>query len=304
MGVVTPRTSRLTRRRRCRRPSNRRARRPAERGAAQARNPEVGSSFAPAVARGPWWTNYDNLFWDKALKDLGLASVRSLGWNLGTLREIGGGLGADLPAAVRGGRGFTPRMAHTMALPMVTGLFGGIYHYLATGTAPEELKDYFFPKTGNVRPNGTDDRISLPTYMRDVYAVGRHPVDTAKHKLNPVLATLGEMLDNQDFYGAAIRNPDDPLVQQALDAAQHVGSAFVPFSVRGFMEGKQAASSTSGALQGVIGLTPAPSAMTRTSEEQADIERRGMRQSLRKKARNDDAPSAVERLREYVSGAR
>ena len=44
--------------------------------------------------------------------------------------------------------------------------------------------------------------------------------------------------------------------------------------------------------------------MTRTLEEQADIERRVMRQALRKKARNDGAPSAVERLREYVSGAR
>jgi hypothetical protein len=38
--------------------------------------------------------------------------------------------------------------------------------------------------------------------------------------------------------------------------------------------------------------------MTRTSEEQADIERRVMRQFLRKKQRNDEAPSAVERLRE------
>jgi hypothetical protein len=108
------------------------------------------------------------------------------------------------------------------------------------------------------------------------------------------------VLDNQDFYGGAIRNPDDPLVQQALDEAQHVAGAFLPFSVRGFLQGKQAAGSTAGAWQGVIGLTPAPSAMTRTSEEQADLERRGMRQALRKKARNDEAPSAVDRLWEYI----
>jgi hypothetical protein len=37
--------------------------------------------------------------------------------------------------------------------------------------------------------------------------------------------------------------------------------------------------------------------MTRTSEEQADIERRVMRQSLRKKARNDEAPGPIDRLR-------
>jgi hypothetical protein len=34
---------------------------------------------------------YDNLFWDKTLKDLAMASVRSVGWNLGTIRELGGG---------------------------------------------------------------------------------------------------------------------------------------------------------------------------------------------------------------------
>jgi hypothetical protein len=46
-----------------------------------------------------------------------------------------------------------------------------------------------------------------------------------------------------------------------------------------------------------LGLDVPPPAMTRTSEEQADIERRVMRQSLRKKARNDEAPGPIDRLR-------
>ena len=37
--------------------------------------------------------------------------------------------------------------------------------------------------------------------------------------------------------------------------------------------------------------------MTRTPEQQAEIERRGFRQALRKKARNDEAPGPIERLR-------
>lgn len=35
---------------------------------------------------------YDNLFWNKSAKDIGMVMTRSLGWNLGTVREIGGGL--------------------------------------------------------------------------------------------------------------------------------------------------------------------------------------------------------------------
>ena len=33
---------------------------------------------------------YDNLFWQKTLKDILMASTRSVGWNLGTWRELGG----------------------------------------------------------------------------------------------------------------------------------------------------------------------------------------------------------------------
>jgi hypothetical protein len=35
---------------------------------------------------------YDNLFWNRAVKDLAMASVRSVGWNLGSVREMGGGV--------------------------------------------------------------------------------------------------------------------------------------------------------------------------------------------------------------------
>ncbi|MBF0456731.1 MAG: hypothetical protein HQK99_02430 [Nitrospirae bacterium] len=35
---------------------------------------------------------YDNIFWNKVFKDLLMASVRSVGWTGGTIREIGGGL--------------------------------------------------------------------------------------------------------------------------------------------------------------------------------------------------------------------
>jgi hypothetical protein len=36
---------------------------------------------------------YDNLFMNRTAKDLAMLTVRSVGWNIGTLREIGGGIG-------------------------------------------------------------------------------------------------------------------------------------------------------------------------------------------------------------------
>ena len=84
---------------------------------------------------------YDNLFWNKTLKDLAFISTRSVGWNLGSVREIGGG-GVDAVKAVadmaRGRKPeLTTRMAYTIAMPIITALYGAILtlyaHDLAKG---------------------------------------------------------------------------------------------------------------------------------------------------------------------------
>jgi hypothetical protein len=126
----------------------------------------------------------------------------------------------------------THRMAYAVAMPVMAGLLGGIIHTLLTGKHPEELKDWFFPKTGEKDKDGHDVRLSLPSYMKDVYAYGQNPGATLKNKVHPMLNSIMEMLANQDFYGTKIRNEDDSYVQQALDLAKHAGSAFTPFGVR------------------------------------------------------------------------
>ena len=99
---------------------------------------------------------YDNLFWHRATKDMAMASVRSVGWNLGTAREVGGGIFdlAEAPArALRGERAMTHKMAYIVALPAVVALYGSMYQYLRTGSGPTSLKDAFYPRTGNVNPD-------------------------------------------------------------------------------------------------------------------------------------------------------
>jgi hypothetical protein len=214
---------------------------------------------------------YDNLFWNKAAKDLSMASTRSLGWNLGTIREIGGA-GFDVAAQVgnmlRGKRpGVTYRMAYTMALPIVVGIMGGMLMYLFTGKRPQELKDYFYPQTGNTDENGNPERVQLPSYMKDVFAYSSHPATTLSHKTHPLLNLLVEMLQNEDYYGVKIRNEDDPLMQQALDELQHVGKGFLPFGVRGYQQEAERNSPISKRLLPFVGVTPAPTDVNRSKAE-------------------------------------
>jgi hypothetical protein len=91
---------------------------------------------------------YDNLFWDRTVKDVAQLSVRSVGWNLGTLREGGGGL-VDL-ARMRGKGSDThelsERASYLIMLPVVLAIMGAIATYLLSGRAPEGVARLLLPR--------------------------------------------------------------------------------------------------------------------------------------------------------------
>ncbi len=223
---------------------------------------------------------YDNVFWNRTFKDVLMAGVRSVGWNLGTIRELGGGV-KDVPRAL-GGKGLSPRLAYLIALPMGTAFYAAVYQYLATGKGPEELMDLVAPKTGKTRKDGTPDRVQLPSYMRDLTHLAnradegplrwvRNAWDMGKGKINPALGIVAQMLDNKDYQGADISNPNDPAVKQSLDTLKHLGLSFESFSLRNIRHGLKEGSVSEG-LQGMIGITPAPSRVVHTSQQQRAAE--------------------------------
>lgn len=249
------------------------------------RNPDISHEQLRGIAQKAWDSVdnrmgqlvYDNLFWHRTTKDLAMASVRSLGWNLGTIREIGGGV-KDVMGNVQDMiHGKAPqvsyRTAYVMALPIVTGLYGAIYQYLHTGQGPQEVKDYFFPKNGAIDNKGQPARISLPTYMKDIYHYTQNPVQTVLNKFSPVNNAVMEMMLNRDFYGTQIRNADDPIMQQIFDEVKFAGGQFEPFGFRNL--GKDTRTSAGSKVEPFIGITPAPFDvnMTKAEREAYEIEK-------------------------------
>lgn len=250
---------------------------------------------------------YDNLFWHTALKDLGMASVRALGWNIGSLREAGGVPGAQLRAlgllpgggfGGKGGGGKRPtrlvdvgvgpdgepqfaedkepwlhrKAAWLMATVFIYGLAGAIYQYLHTGKGPTELKDYYFPHNGD-----GETRVSIPGYPKDWYSFGHRlpgsAIDTAKHKLNPLLGLLADVLTNQDYFGTAVRNPDDPFLEQLKDLTSYIGDQFQPMSVKNFRarrDDEQLSGKSTGVNAGesFFGVNRAPASVSRSEAEE------------------------------------
>ena len=94
--------------------------------------------------------------------------------------------------------------------------------YVLTGVWPEDDKDYFFPKTGGKNPDGTDERLTLPTYAKDWFAYGTQPIKTVTHKAHPLWGIIGDLAKNKDFFNVEISKSDDPIINQMYDKAKHV----------------------------------------------------------------------------------
>ncbi len=252
--------------------------------------------------------SYDNLMWNKIAKDLGMLTIRSVGWKLGTLREIGGGakdwLSFINEARKSGERAeFTHRMAYTVAMPLVVGTIGAITNYILVGlndprakddpsiAHPQSWKDYLAPRTGLKDQYGHDERIWFPSYMKDVYHFSADgPAKYAQSSLHPLISTITDMWNNRDFYGAEIYNHEDPLVSQLMDVMGYTAEQFVPLSLRN--ETREGADDQPAYLKAgvAVGITPAPASIKRSETENYAasllIQQPGG-SSIRKKAESD-----------------
>jgi hypothetical protein len=182
-----------------------------------------------------------------------------------------------------------------------------------TGKKPREKKDYFYPQTGGTDEHGDPERIMLPTYMKDIYPIlsQRNAKESAKtaltmasHKLHPFLTTIAEMLQNKDYYGTEIRHPDDPFIQQAKDAAEHISESFIPFGFRGVIRERERGGSISKQVLPMVGVTPAPRAINQTEAEKMirEFEQESRPQGTRTKAEAERGRLKSQAVRAVAAG--
>lgn len=219
--------------------------------------------------------NYDNLFWNKTFKSANMLAWRAVGWNLGTLREIGGAVTQDTYRAIkapfkfeRGQDGkyhysgempdLTPKMRYTIAMLFTVAAVGGIYQYLHTGKWPDEIKDYFWPENGAKNANGDAERVQFPTYMKDGYGYSQSPIQTVANKMSPEAATIIELLQNRDYYGDMIRNPHDNLPMQLKQLGLFIGTQLTPFSITNAKKLAEDNADTEQKGESFLGITRAP----------------------------------------------
>jgi hypothetical protein len=263
---------------------------------AQSEMERVGPNATPEQVRSALARAADNVedrmgqltysiqFYNRMAKDLALISFRAFGWQLGKYRALAGAT-ADTAAAIKQmatGKApdVTHRMTYAVALPLGVAAIGGILHYLLTSRRPDDWIDYFHPATGKIDSNGNEQRLSLPTYLKDIESDARGlrggwesggPLgsmrgvwDATYHRMNPWVSEVVDMLNNKDFYGTQIYNPDDPLASKLAEQAQYIAKSALPFSFTGSHRLAEEENSLAARLLPYVGVVPAKRELTMT----------------------------------------
>lgn len=194
---------------------------------------------------------YKNLFWNKTLKEAGIGSFLSLGWNLGFVREFGGGV---LEPFLKNVIDQTPtRKAIADAKSKTSfaifyfanaALLNAAVSVLKGGVNVQDLEpmDYFLPRIGGLNPDGSPRRISNMFYTREIPMAMKH-IEEEQSVIGGMKSLLWnkmmfepakELYNNRDYYGFNIWNEHAPWYQQAYQAGKYIMSdTFSPITITG-----------------------------------------------------------------------
>jgi hypothetical protein len=220
---------------------------------------------------------YNTLFWNRMVKDAGVASSLSLGWNLGFLREYGGAA-IDMGQMVtqrkgikaKGQEGAFDRPTFTLMQSAQTLMYGGLITYGMTGMMPEGWLDYTFPRIGGENPDGSPKRINTMFYTREFVMIQKHieqdgVVNGVGHlvanKASPVIGAVSEFLTGLNSLNQEIVDPEAPAHKRMQQRLMNVVKAAEPMSLRSIRE--EGASP----IMAFSGFSPAPKYITQSKTE-------------------------------------
>jgi hypothetical protein len=175
---------------------------------------------------------HDNIFWHKVAKQTAMLSLLSYSWNMGGIREIGGGV-RDIGRTVVRGAPWTAKADYVMGMTINWGIMSAVYQFMKTGEAPRDIRDLAAPRTGGIDSRtGEPERIIPPGIMKDVFGYYEHFGQEVLNKVNPAAKIAGQSMSilagqgGSDWRGDPILAPPDHEKATAQQAAEWMAQYF------------------------------------------------------------------------------
>lgn len=223
---------------------------------------------------------YNTLFWNRTVKDIAVANTLSLGWNLGFIREYGGGAMDIGQAAVKKGglrqkvkQGQLDRPLFVMFYTSQVMLYSGLLTWALTGKPPTELIDYLYPKSGEDDSQGNPERLNTPFYPREFAAISKHVEHEGvgpgmwhviSNKSSGVIGLVKQWATGVDWRGAEVRDPNSSWHKQVRDTVGATLEDLEPISIGQLRQSDRSLKETVTAFSG---FGKAPKYVTQTSTE-------------------------------------
>jgi hypothetical protein len=207
---------------------------------------------------------HDNIFWNKVAKQTAMLGMLSYSWNVGAVREIGGGV-RDIARSTVKGQEMTPKADYVIGMTINWAMMSAIYQFAKTGEAPKDVHDLAAPRTGGVDARtGQPERIIPPGIMKDVFGYYEHFTDEVSNKLSPAVKTTWQTINNADWRGDPILSPRSPgqsMIEKAPDwLAEYfsfIGKTMSPIQLQNLSKGPEEGSALNSA-ELMLGIRKAP----------------------------------------------
>lgn len=223
---------------------------------------------------------YNTLFWNRTIKDIAVANTLSLGWNLGFLREYGGGAMDIGQSATKKGSliqkaraGDLDRPLFVMFYTTQVMLYSGLLTWAMTGKTPEDLIDYLYPKSGETDAQGKPERLNTPFYPREFAAISKHIEHEGvasglwhviANKSSGVIGLVKQWATGVDWRGQEIRDPNSAWHQQVRDTVGATLGDLEPISIEQLRQSDKSVKETVTAFSG---FGKAPKYVTQSATE-------------------------------------
>lgn len=220
---------------------------------------------------------YNTMFWTKWVKDLAVLNTLSLGWQMGFLREYGGGVLDIEKLATEEGEVKGKARSGLFDRPLFVGFYtaqalayGGLMTWAMTGKSPQDLLDYIYPQTGEAGKDGKPKRSNTMFYTREFAATYKHMQEQgvveglgrlAASKSSGVVGLAAEWASGVNSWGQEIRDPEAPAFKQLEQTLAATWKDFEPISIASIQDDPSESPLKSAALK-IAGFSPAPKYVT------------------------------------------
>lgn len=181
----------------------------------------------------------DNLFWHQITRQTLQTTLLSYSWVTGAARMLKGI--PDTAQFLLRQKELSSSARYLFGMAATYAVVNGIRTYIGTGQAPDNYKDFIYPRTGGVTPQGKPERELIPSHIGQYTNYLHEGIGELGNEASPALKLIYHLATNSDWRGLPITNNNNKWYseQRWSDYLKYVLGEETPIGLKTFLQGNK-----------------------------------------------------------------